>query len=327
MIYKKNFIAVLFILSGFLLAGETANKIKPFTEKPVTFDETWGYVSIARSNEYNDSIPLTDVCFFSADVNCYGELISVPNRNAIEVNNKRTHMVFICESKSLTHFILSPEFSIRQNIIDSLIEAAQDFDGLQLDLELVPEKDAENYLSFISELKNKLEGKMLSICVPARFKLLQNDVYPYAKLASLCDRIFVMAYDEHWAGGSPGPVASVEWCEKVCTYAKKTIPKEKLIMGIPFYGRTWTDKTTSGAWYYSGANRIMNENDCTDFYYDHNIPSFSFTTEVKVTGYMNDTHSVLTLCNLYKSKGIHKTGFWRIGQEDPEVWNYIKIKN
>lgn len=313
---KKIFVSILIIFSTVFL----------FAETPVEFEETWGYVSMSRYKEYDDSIPLTDVCYFSAEVNCYGELISVPKRKTLKIKNKRAHLVFSCDSKSLTHFILTPEFTIRNKIIAQLVEATKDFDGLQIDLELVPERDTIYFLSFLKELRERLDDKMFSICVPARFKLLKTDVYPYAELAEVCDRIFVMAYDEHWSGGVPGPIASVSWCEKVLAYAQKSIPSEKLIMGIPFYGRTWADKTTTGAWYFSGANRIMGENDCTNLTYEDDIPTFSYTTEIKVTGYMNDTHSVMTLCNLYKNAGVNKTGFWRIGQEDPTVWDYIKIK-
>ena len=47
------------------------------TGKPVQLRESWGYVMQSRLDEYDNSIPLTDVCFFSAEINCYGELVSV----------------------------------------------------------------------------------------------------------------------------------------------------------------------------------------------------------------------------------------------------------
>ena len=70
------------------------------------------------------------------------------------------------------------------------------------------------------------KAKWFSICVPARFKLLSEDIYPYAEIANYCDRVFVMAYDEHWSTSKPGAVASVEWCRKVMavSYTHLTLP-------------------------------------------------------------------------------------------------------
>lgn len=303
-----------------------ANGKKDSNPKPLVFEEAWGYVSMARAYEYNDELPLTDVCYFAADVNCYGELIDIPDINKIKVTGKRRHMTFICDSKSLTHFILSPDSPYRASIINQIVEAVQPFEGLNIDVELVPARDRYLFLSFVSELRERLPEKMLSVCVPARTKRLSSEVYPYTELAEIADRIFIMAYDEHWSGGKPGPVASLEWCKNVAAFAKKSMASEKIIMGIPFYGRTWSDKTTSSAWTYPTLQRLFEENEVTDFTYENGIPTFSFTTEVTVTGYMNDLLSVHALASGYKKDGITKIGYWRIGQEDPAIWNYLLIK-
>lgn len=319
----KNKRSALFLFFfAFATAGYSLAK-KDSQITPLHFEETWGYVSMSRANEYRDDLPLTDVCYFAADVNCYGELISVPKIEDVPVTGKRRHMVFICDSKSLTHFILSPEYMVRANIIRQLVEAVQPFDGLNIDLELVPARDRHIYLSFIAELRERLPGKMISVCVPARVRRLSDEVFPYQEISMLCDRVFIMAYDEHWSGGSAGPVASPEWCKNVTRYAKKTIPQEKIIMGIPFYGRTWADKTTAAAWTYPSVTRILEENKVDSIEYENGIPKFTYKTEVTVTGYMNDLVSVHGLASSYKKDGLNKIGYWRIGQEDPEIWDFL----
>ncbi len=294
---------------------------------PVRLQESWGYVMQSRSNEYNRSIPLTDVCFFAAEINCYGELVGVPKRSSLDIGKARSHLVIVCESKSLTHFVLSQKYDVRMKIIKQIVKAAYAYDGVQIDFELVPAREKKAFLSFLADLRYMLgKEKWFSVCVPARFKLLQEDVYPYAQIATYCDRIFVMAYDEHWSNGVPGPVASAEFCKKIVKYAKQAIPEKKLIIGLPFYGRTWANETTEGAWYYSGANRIMTEHKVTEVKYEDGIPAFKYTTEVEVTGYINDAYSVVHLARIYENAGIKKMGFWRIGQEDPSVWDWFKVR-
>lgn len=310
--------------------GSKTAKVPLYTLKnpegnPVSLDESWSYVMTGRENEYSPEFPITDLCYFSAEINLFGELVNIPTRSKIDKGEKRTHLVITCDSKSLSHFILDPEFNIRKKLIKEIAKASENYDGVQIDFELVPIRDRKNFIHFLADLRYSLKGKIFSVCVPARFKLLSEDVYPYAEISKYCDRVFVMAYDEHWSSSKPGPVASLEWCQKVTDYAKKSIPKEKLIMGIPFYGRTWASETTAGAWYFSGANRIMTEHDTPEVIYEDSIPTFKYKTEVEVTGFFNDAYSCYAFCNMYSQNDIQKLGFWRIGQEDPEFWKWISI--
>ena len=102
--------------------------------------------------------------------------------------------VAICESRSLSHFVIDPKYKVSKKIIKTLAEATKDFDGLQIDFELVPKRDAENFKIFLKKLKKAIgKDKMLSVCVPARTKTVQDDVYDYKELSSCADRIFIMA--------------------------------------------------------------------------------------------------------------------------------------
>lgn len=300
--------------------------LKEPSGKAVNVKESWGYVMQSRKDEYNSDIPLTDVCYFAAEINSYGELVGIPKRSSLDVGKARCHLVIVCDSRSLTHFILDPSFEIRNKLIKDIVKAGADYDGVQIDFELVPARDRKHFISFLSDLRYTLgSAKWFTVCVPARVKLLSEDIYPYAEIAKYSDRVFIMAYDQSWAGSKPGPIASIDWCRRVMEYAQKTIPEKKLIMGIPFYGRTWASETTAGAWYFSGANRIMTEHKVEEVNYENDIPTFKYTAQVDVTGYFNDVWSVLQLCRLYEDAGIKKIGFWRIGQEDPDFWKWIKI--
>ena len=126
------------------------------TGEPVPLRESWGYVMQSRLDEYNNSIPLTDVCFFSAEVNCYGELTGIPNRNRINTGKARCHLVITCDSKSLTHFILEPGSTVRKNLLKAIVKAGAPYDGVQIDFELVPARDRKNFITFCSDLRYML---------------------------------------------------------------------------------------------------------------------------------------------------------------------------
>lgn len=291
---------------------------------PVLFDEVWGYVMVSRLADYIISSPLTDVGLFAAEINSYGELVSIPKRTCIAPEFKgRVHLVTICESTSLSHFALSPKYDCRRKIIKGLLEASKEFDGLQVDWELVPAKDAENFYSFLRELKRGLGKKPLTVCVPARVKTLKTDVYSYTEIGKIADRIMIMAYDEHWTKGPSGSIASYKWCEKIADYAKTIWPVDKYIFGLPFYGRTWCSEPVQQAWAFNGMNRQAHENGVTKIEREDGVPYYKYKMEVEITGWYEDAFSNVERSRMYKKKGYKTIAFWRMGQEDVAVWDWI----
>ena len=295
--------------------------------EPVLFDEVWGYVMISRLKDYDDMTPLTDVGLFAAEINSYGELTNVPKRTAVGKNFKgRVHLVTICESTSLSHFCIDPKYGARKKIVEGLLEACEEFDGLQVDWELIPSRDADNFLSFLKELKKGLGKKPLTVCVPARTKTLKQDVYSYEKIGKIADRIMVMAYDEHWTGGPAGSIASMEWCEKIADYAKTVWPANKYIFGLPFYGRIWGNKSVKQALAFNGMNRTAHENGVVTIERERGVPHYKYKVEVEVEGWYEDAYSNVERSRMYKQKGYNCIAFWRMGQEDVAVWEWIGNK-
>ena len=295
--------------------------------EPVLFDEVWGYVMISRLKDYDDMTPLTDVGLFAAEINSYGELTNVPKRTAVGKNFKgRVHLVTICESTSLSHFCIDPKYGARKKIVEGLLEASEEFDGLQVDWELIPSRDADNFLSFLKELKKGLGKKPLTVCVPARTKTLKQDVYSYEKIGKIADRIMVMAYDEHWTGGPAGSIASMDWCEKIADYAKTVWPANKYIFGLPFYGRIWGNKSVKQALAFNGMNRTAHENGVVTIERERGVPHYKYTVEVEVEGWYEDAYSNVERSRMYKQKGYNCIAFWRMGQEDVAVWEWIGNK-
>ena len=76
-------------------------------------------------------------------------------------------------------------------------------------------------------------------------------------ISKIADRVLVMAYDQHWSTSKPGPVASLTWCREVAAYASKNIPKSKLIMGLPLYGREWGDQGYSRSIRWNQVNELI----------------------------------------------------------------------
>jgi spore germination protein YaaH len=117
------------------------------------------------------------------------------------------------------------------------------------------------------------------------------------------------------------------WCRAVASYALHTIGQEKLIMGIPFYGRSWGDKSTSRALIHSTTERLKREYRANEFRREDGIPAFTYDVTVKVTVYYEDEYSIALRMNMYRGQGVQRIGFWRLGQEAPDIWKKIKLED
>ncbi|MDR0456085.1 MAG: glycoside hydrolase [Treponema sp.] len=295
------------------------------------FRETWAYVVAGREAALIPGLPLSDIGYFGAEIDSYGSLTEVPKRAKLPAvsgtaGSPRVHLVVKCDSRSLTHFVLVPGSAERKALIADLIAATKNFDGLQIDFENVPQRDGAAFHSFLAELRAARGNKMFTIALPARMRKLNNDVYDYEKILPLVDRILVMAYDEHWSTSAPGPIASLSWCKKVATYSLSVVGREKLIMGIPFYGRAWGNINPSQAHVYTGIERVINENSVKEIRRENGIPTFDYKIPVSVKVYYDDEYSLSARMEMYHAMDITAIGFWRLGQETPAVWKLIKLE-
>jgi spore germination protein YaaH len=292
-----------------------------------SFGEIWGYLLAGRESDLGPEYPLSDIGYFGAEIDNYGKLVNVPDRRKISSYPGRVHLVVTCNSRPLSHFALEEGSTVRRRMIADLLSETAPYDGLQIDFEYVLAGDAGAFLSFLSELRNGLTGKMLTVALPARTRTLRNDVYDYTQIKPLVDRILIMAYDEHWSGSEPGPIASMGWCRDVASYSLEVVGKEKLIIGIPFYGRAWGHINPSRAYIHSGIETLKGENEVSEVIRTNGIPHFNYEVPVSVTVYYEDNFSLSVRMGMYSSLGVTAVGFWRLGQESPTVWKLVELQS
>lgn len=127
--------------------------------------------------------------------------------------------------------------SNRQAFVGKLVQLAIDrnLDGLDVDIENA--NIDSNYERFVVDLATKLKptGKLLTAA------LATWNAHLISKTAAeQFDFINVMSYDQTgpWRPNQPGPHSTYAKAEEDLNYWRKTrgIPKEKITLGVPFYG-------------------------------------------------------------------------------------------
>jgi len=324
-------LASLIILS--LLSCATADKAGPPAHHAgkLSFFEVWGYLMKGEEREISGREPFTHIFYFSASPDSRGRIrndVSRPDIGLAKGFKPAIHLVIAdLNNYALMHFCLTKSYQVRELLIEDIVRVSRPFDGVQIDFEAVSPGDAGEFYDFLKNLREKLgKEKMLSIAVPARRRFVV-DAYQYQMIAPHVDRVIIMAYDQHWSTSQPGPVASLSWCREVAIYAKSVIPTEKIVMGLPLYGRAWQDKKLHRAVRHHQVEEILSSKKKKIMRNQNTGPRFEYTEQVNITVYYDDEASIMEKLDAYKNEQINAVSFWRIGQGPPGLWNNVIIRN
>ena len=294
----------------------------------ITFNEVWGYLMRGEEKLFTKKAPITDVFYFSASVNEKGLIntsVNPPHKPFFNGGKQRIHLVIsdLTNSSRMT-LCLNKKYKVRDKLIKSIVEVSEKFDGIQIDFEAVLKKDKGAFLVFLRDLKKSLPAeKILSIAVPSK-RMYTDDAYDYEAISKIADRVLVMAYDQHWSKSKPGPVASLDWCKAVADYASKTIPKKKLIMGLPLYGREWQDDGPSRSIRWSHMTELLARDDIVVEYSLEEGFKIMYEENLTKTLYCDDVKATKHKLALYSKYNVG-VGFWRLGMENKELWDLITV--
>ncbi|WP_205516960.1 glycosyl hydrolase family 18 protein [Paenibacillus sp. SYP-B3998] len=229
----------------------------------------------------------------------------------------------------------------RMTIIKQLLGFAQTYklQGFNIDFENVHLKDKENLVQFVRELTPFMheQGLVVSIDVtPKSTNEMWSMFYDRPALAEVVDYMMLMAYDEYWASSpKSGSVSSLPWTEKSVSQllGPEKVPSNKLVLGVPFYTRMWTEVTKNGKT--SASSKTLTMEAAQTIIKDKKlIASFSPEAgqnyveykdgEKLVRIWLEDEISVKSRIDLLKKYDLAGIASWRRGFEQPAIWNVIQ---
>ena len=228
--------------------------------------------------------------------------------------------------------VLFASTAARKKLIASLMKDAQTygFDGINLDVEGIKASAGPHYVQFIRELSVdcRKAGLVLSIdsYVPASYSAFYN----WAEQGRVADYVVMMGYDEHFAGGEAGSVASIGYERQGITDLLKQVPKEKLISAIPFYTRIWKEDasgTSSQSVGISSAKEWVETNQ-VELYWQEDLGQYYGELEKDGVNYeiwMEEERSLELKMQLIRDNGLAGVACWRLGLEPADVWDVVKL--
>ncbi len=143
--------------------------------------------------------------------------------------------------------------------------------------------------------------------------------------------MIIMGYDEHYAGGEAGSVASYPYVREGIERTLALVPKEKVINALPFYTRIWTEKdgkTTSSAMGIQNAQIWVKENN-VDLYWQEELGQYYGkleTDEGLKQIWMEEATSLGLKMDLIKEYDLAGVGCWKLGFEPASIWDIVRLK-
>ena len=326
---------------------------------------SWATMTDIQNYQYTN---LTTIAYFSYAVNSTnGSADSMGSWNTSPVvewahsNGVKVVLTATLFGDTATHRILTNSVAT-SNLISQLLVAmtnrtlSGDGDGVNIDFEGVGSWTGATaaMTTFMSNLTTRFHAANpayeISIALPSVDWYANFAVSNYAAFGM--DYAIVMGYDYYYSGsGTPGPVAPLtssaqwigasSWCSvnySMNYYLGKGITTNKLMLGVPYYGRRWAAASTNlgaaslGSSYSAALTYGACESEAAKYgkKWDNNgsVPYYVYTSNsTAYQCFYDDAASLGMKYDLSNSKGMGGIGIWNLTQgSSTSLWSLIDEK-
>lgn len=194
--------------------------------------------------------------------------------------------------------------------------------GVIYDFENLSPQAMVDLVKLVEETRSAFAPKhrLVSVTMP-----IDDPHWPARSLARAADRLILMAYDEHWQGGVPGPIASKAWFVGQLNLMLAGVDRSRVIVALGNYGYDWHEGradalTVEEAWLAardSGSKPVFDKA-------SGNL-GFSYAEDGKRHDvWMLDAATAWNQMQYLSEFGLPSIALWRLGSEDPDFWNALK---
>jgi len=314
------------------------------SHKVIGYLPYWEYESYPQI----DYSLLTEINYFSAELNEYGSIINDHNWDNIGfINHAQSQgvKVKLCatlfNSNSL-ETLLSNSLN-RTNAINNLLNKvlSRNADGVDIDFELVPSTQRENLVLFMQELSDtfheNMDDPIITMATPA---IDWSDAWDYNALAQICDGLFIMGYNYFYSGSeTAGPVSPLggyfyDLDYTIQDYSDKVNNQlDKLILGLPYYGYDWpvTSSIMNASTTETGTARTYSSCQIFSNNYNSNWNTLSNSLWIPYNDnnwqqiWYDDSLSLSIKYEYAKNMDLGGVGIWALGYDNNslEMWGSI----
>lgn len=250
-------------------------------------------------------------------------------------NNYKVWPMFSNNSYKETTQTILKSYTLRTQVINNIVDLAVKYglDGINIDFENMNTEDKDNFSRFIIELKPKLKeaGIKLSVDVTAPDGGNNwSECYNRSVIGDVADYIVFMAYDQYGNGSKKaGTTAGYNWVEINLKkfIDREQIPSNKIILGIPFYTRIWTESNgdvTSKTVNMKNINSVLPADVTKEWNEELKQYYVEYTQNGKTYKmWIEDEESIKNKVSLVKQYNLAGVAAWAKDREQDSIWTVI----
>ncbi len=309
----------------------------------------WDQVTtIAAANgRVNETIPsgvnVLSPTFFSFDeAKNDGTIVSVASSTYVSnahANDVQVWALITDNFSSTMNDTVLRNADTRAYVIDQLIGYIRlyDLDGINIDFEAVPARNGDYFTQFLRELYPRMREEEAILSVDTYTPSQWSTHYNRKAIGESADYICVMTYDEHTSvSATTGPVASKGFVDKGIEDTLTEVPKEQVLMGIPFYTRVWKvsandpSSFTISNYGMDAAYGFFRDNSAQIVYDEstgYNYARFDVVEDGEAYYYeawLEEENSLATKMEIYKKHDVQGVAIWKRGLEQRNSYEIIE---
>lgn len=336
--------------SEIVLTGIYANKIEkeiyqPFNPLGEKIFMTWEYAT-KNTPSFKEIGDLTGVQVISPTwfhLQADGMVINKADKSYVDEAHKKGIQIWALFSNGfdpdLTNAFLN-DSNLRMKAIQQILSYIDlyELDGINIDFENIYLKDKEGFLQFVRELAPVLHEKDRTLSVDVTIPSVSENwsmCYDREKLSQIADYIIVMGYDEYPRTSKiAGSTSSIPWLENGLNKVLEEVPQEKLILGIPYYTRLWSETINENgekivsnstmsmkqieAWIKKEKPTLLIDEQSGQHYVESEEDGIVYKM------WLEDELSLEKRINIIKQNRLAGVATWRRGFEKDDTWTFIK---
>lgn len=340
---KKKVVGNSFVIQGVQVEAEVSPFIDP-TNYGGKVNIVWHQVTNATANSYvQDAMAnvkgvdvLSPTWFAISDSE--GNVSNLADISYVHWAHEQGTQIWALISNSfssaITHDVLSSTAK-REFVIKQILAFASlyELDGINIDFENVAAQDGPAYVEFIKEIGPYLNKQGILVSVDMYVPTAWTAHYNRSEVAKSVDYVVIMAYDEHWSTSpESGSVASIGFVDSGIVNTLKEVPKEKVILGLPYYTRIWAEQlvdekivVSSEAYGMKGSYDILVENNAV-LIWDDEVKQFyaEYILEgITYKCWLEEEKSIEEKVLLMEKYDIAGVAGWKLGLQKEEIWDVL----